>query len=430
MAGNASTGNASTSFGLIGHPLGHSWSPQIHDRLGSVPYDLHDLEPDQVEDFVRNGDWKGMNVTIPYKPDAARLADVRSPRVERLGVANTLVRLPDGRILADNTDVLGFAWLLSDFCNRELGQSVHDALAGRPVCVLGDGGASHAVQAALEDTGADVSVISLFTDDNYDHFLERHADVELLVNTTPVGMFPKCPSSVLSLDTMSQLKSLRGVLDVVYNPTRTGICLNAEKLGLPYQSGLPMLVSQALYSSELFQEKDLDDAIVRQITDEILGQTGNIVLIGMPGAGKTSCGRHLAHLLGRPFVDLDDAFAVDHGITPADCIRERGEDAFRDLESETAAKYGAQSGLVIACGGGIVTRERNYDLLHQNGTIVLIDRPLDALSSAGRPLSQSKGVARLAEERMPLYRTWADHVVACTGTALGDATFIRELLGL
>lgn len=419
-------------FGLVGRRLGHSWSPQIHQALGSAPYSLIELEPGDVDAFVREGTWRGLNVTIPYKADAARLADERTSRVERLGVANTLVRGADGDILAENTDVLGFSYLLDRFCRASLGAPAASALAGTKVLVLGSGGASQAVQASLDEAGARTVVVSRHGDDNYGNLVERHADATLVVNTTPVGMFPDCPASPLGDEAMGALAAggLQGVVDVVYNPRRTGICLQAERLGVPSESGLGMLVSQALYSSELFQGKRLDEGLVPEVEGSIRRQTESVILIGMPGVGKTTCGRALARLLGRPFLDLDDAFKLDVGVSPASYIRDRGEEAFRLRETEVAASHCARPGLVVACGGGIVTRPENYDLLHQNGTIVLLERPLDRLSSRGRPVSRSKGIERLARERGPLYRAWADVRVDCTGSAAGDARLVRGLLGL
>lgn len=418
-------------YGLVGHPLGHSWSPQIHERLGSAPYALHDLGADEAAAFLRDGAWRGLNVTIPHKRLAAEVADVRSPAVERLGAANTLVRDEGGRIVAENTDVLGFSWMLARFCRERLGGSPRELLEGRKVLVLGTGGAGTAVRDALENAaGAHAVTISRAGDQTYDTLAERHADAVLLVNTTPVGMFPRCPASPVDEEALSRLTGLRGVLDVVYNPTRTGLCLAAERLGLPCESGLAMLVAQALYASELFQGRDLDDGLVGQIERDILAQTENVVLIGMPGAGKTSCGRALARLLGRPFVDLDEAIALETGRGAAQIIREDGEDAFRAVETEVTGRYAARSGLVVACGGGVVTREANYPLLHQNGRIVFLDRPVSELSSDGRPVSQAKGVERVAAERMGLYRAWADVTVTCTGTPAGDAESVRGLLGL
>ena len=419
-------------FGLLGRTLGHSWSPRIHATFGSVPYALYEREQDEVAEFLKCGNWHGLNVTIPYKRVAAELADEVSGRVERLGVANTLVKRADGSIFADNTDVLGFAFMLRRFLCTQVGYNP-EALAGRKALVLGSGGASQAVQAALEDLGLLPVVISRTGDETYATLAERHADAALLVNTTPVGMYPHCPASPIDDETFAQLKGLIGVLDVVYNPERTGICMAAERRGLPSESGLAMLVSQAFYASQIFQDVTLDEALVATVEDELRTQTRNVVLIGMPGSGKTSAGRRLARLCHRPFVDLDVSFAMDHGMTPAECIRAHGEQEFRRLETQTAASYASRSGLIIACGGGVVTQPVNYDILHQNGTVVMLDRPLEELMASdvsNRPLSQSRGVVRLAEERMPLYRAWADIVLPCTGSAAGDALALGELLHL
>lgn len=418
-------------YGLLGRTLGHSWSPQIHAQLGSAPYSLIEREPDEAEGFLREGAWHGLNVTIPYKRLAAEVADQCSSRVRRLGVANTLVRQSDGTIFAENTDVLGFAWLLSRFARRELGQSAAEAFGMGDALILGSGGACQAVRAAIEDsTDCRACVISRTGEDSYDGIVERHPHARLIVNTTPVGMYPHCPASPLDDQTLAAFTELRAVIDVVYNPERTGICLAAERLGLPYESGLAMLVAQAFYASELFQGARLDDSLIDQIEQRLRASQRNIVLIGMPGAGKTSTGRSLAHLLGRPFIDLDDAFAVEYGVSAGDYITAHGEPAFRAEETKIAARYGSQSGLVIACGGGVVTQERNYDLLHQNGSIAFIDRPLYQLTSNGRPLSQLKGIQRLAEERMDRYRGWSDVAILCTGSASGDAVLLRARLGL
>lgn len=418
-------------FGLVGRTLGHSWSRQIHERLGSAPYALHELEPDEVAPFVRGGAWRGLNVTIPYKRRAAELADERSPRVERLGAANTLVRREDGSILAENTDVLGFFWMLARFCRRELGSSVSEALGSRKALVLGSGGASQAVRLALEEyAGMDVVTVSRSGKETYEGLARRHADAALVVNTTPVGMFPNCPASPLDEETLSALTGLVAVLDVVYNPRRTGLLLAAERLGLPAESGLAMLVAQALYASELFQGRDLDDSLVAEVEGQIRAQTENVVLIGMPGAGKSSCGRALARLLGRPFVDVDEAIALECGRTAAQIIREDGEEAFRAVETEVTGRYAARSGLVLACGGGVVTRAENRDLIRQNARVVFLDRPIAELSDDGRPVSQAKGVERLAAERMDAYRSWADVTLPCTGSPAGDAELARRLLVL
>lgn len=415
-------------FGLVGRKLGHSWSRQIHARLGSVPYDLVELEPDEVEAFVREGSWQGLNVTIPYKADAARLADERSERVARLGVANTLLRRDDGSIFAENTDVLGFSWMLERFCRRHLGSPATDVLAGRKALVLGTGGAAQAVTTSLEAVGARVIQISRTGAETYEGLAARHADTVLLVNATPVGMYPNCPATPLALDELSQLTSLVGVLDVIYNPLRTQLVLDARSLGLPAECGLAMLVAQALRSSELWQGITLDDALVEEIEHDLTHQMRNVALIGMPGAGKTSTGKRLAHLMGRPFVDIDDACTLEAGITPGEMIKTQGEEAFRKVESTVVARYGSSSGIVIACGGGVVTRERNRLPLMQNSLVVMLDRALEELSTEGRPLSGARGVYALAAERMDAYHSWADVIHTCTGTATGDAAAILETI--
>ena len=428
-AGEKNLGGA--AFGLIGRRLGHSWSPLIHESLGSAPYALLELEPEEVEPFLRGGAWRGLNVTIPYKLDAARLADVRSDAVSALGAANTLVRRGDGTILAENTDVLGFAWLLTRFCRERLGGSPRELLEGREALVLGSGGAARAVSYALETyAGASAVMVSRSGPEGYEDLERRHRDAALVVNATPVGMYPACPATPLEQGVLAALPGLLGVLDIVYNPRRTGLVLAAERLGLPAESGLAMLVAQALHASELFQGRDLDDALIGGIERDLLARTDNVVLIGMPGAGKTSCGRELARLLHRPFVDLDDALELECGRSARQVIEEDGERAFRALESKVVRRHGARSGLVVACGGGVVTQPQNYAPLHQNGRIALLDRPLDELSSDGRPVSRARGVERLAAERMGLYRAWADVTLRCTGSPEGDAEALRAALGI
>lgn len=422
------TEDPDSRFGLLGRKLGHSWSPRIHKMLGSTPYALFEREPEEVKDFIRHGAWQGLNVTIPYKVNAFALADEVSERAQRIGAANTLVKRCDDSIYADNSDVGGFAWMLKRFCKRHWGANGAQLLSHLPVVVLGSGGASQAVQTALEEFGASVSVISRHSDESYDTLDARHADAGLLINTTPVGMYPNCPASPLSKTKLAKLTHLRGVIDIVYNPTRTGLCLQAERLGIPFESGLAMLVAQAALSSELFLSTTHSQETVEVIERELRNSMTNICLIGMPGVGKTSTGTLLARELHRPFIDLDAAFKIKEDASAADFISAHGEAAFRDAESQILADYASKSGLVISCGGGVVVRKDNYDLLHQNGLIVMLDRPVEQLSTRDRPLSQSKGLIQLAEERMNLYRNWADTIIACTGSPSGDARAISDFL--
>lgn len=423
-----SAAHSPVTYGLLGRTLKHSWSPQIHERLGTVPYELVELEPNELAAFVREGRWQGLNCTIPYKRDLVGLVDELRPNAKRIGAVNTLLHGPDGRVIGDNTDLFGFAWMLRRFCERHLG--TRDALRGSKALVLGSGGASKAVVAALEDAGTTPVVISRHGTNTYETIRERHADAALIVNTTPVGMYPNCPASPLPDKTLEALPGMRGVVDVVYNPERTGIMLDADKLQIPAESGLAMLVGQAWLSSCMWQGVELDEALIGSIERQITLQCRNIALIGMPGSGKTSAGRNLAELTGRTFVDMDVDFARRYGKTPAKVIQAEGEQAFRKMETAALAEVAKGSNLVVSCGGGVVTRPENLPLLRQNSSVVMIDRKLEELSSRGRPLSQQRGVAALAEERMPLYHAWADLVVACTGSARGDALEIMRRLGL
>lgn len=342
--------------GLLGRKLGHSYSPQIHAHLGSYRYALFEKEPEELEAFLKNGDFTGLNVTIPYKKDVIPYLDELSPAAERLGAVNTIVRRPDGRLVGHNTDYFGFRWLV-----KKSGLAV----AEKKVLVLGSGGASNTAVAVLWELGADVVVISRSGENNYEN-LDRHADAAVIVNTTPVGMYPNTGKSPLSLE---HFPALEGVLDVVYNPARTQILLDASARGLITENGLWMLVAQAKESAEWFTGRKMEDEVIARIHRALRRQMENIILIGMPGCGKTTVGQQLAQALGRRFVDADEALEAKAGRKITQIIPAEGEAAFRTLETETLAELGKQSGLVIATGGGCVTQQRNFDLLHQNGAV-------------------------------------------------------------
>ena len=409
-------------YGLIGEKLGHSYSQMIHARLADYRYELKEVAPERLDAFIEARNFRGLNVTIPYKQAVMKHCAELSPEAMEVGSVNTLIMRPDGSLFGHNTDIDGFIYMLR---RGEIDP------AGAKAVILGSGGTSLTARAALTRLGArEIVTVSRKGPVDYAALYAEHADAEILVNATPVGMYPNCPASPVTKVTLSQMKSLVGVLDVVYNPTRTGICLDAEDLGIANESGLAMLVGQALFASELFQGHELEHAIATDILDDSHASTGNIVLIGMPGSGKSSCGRQLGKICGREHIDLDDAFSERFGKSPADVIRESGEDEFREMETEVLSTYASRSGLVLSTGGGVVTRPENYRLMHQNGTIVMLDRPLNELSSKGRPISQASGVEELARRRMPLYVSWADMVVTCTGSARGDALEIIKRLSI
>ena len=388
--------------GLLGRKLGHSYSPQIHAHLGSYRYALFEKEPEELEAFLKNGDFTGLNVTIPYKKDVIPYLDELSPAAERLGAVNTIVRRPDGRLVGHNTDYFGFRWLV-----KKSGLAV----AGKKVLVLGSGGASNTAVAVLWELGADVVVISRSGENNYEN-LDRHADAAVIVNTTPVGMYPNTGKSPLSLE---HFPALEGVLDVVYNPARTQILLDASARGLITENGLWMLVAQAKESAEWFTGRKIEDAVIARIYRTLRRQMENIILIGMPGCGKTTVGQQLAQALGRRFVDADEALEAKAGRKITQIIPAEGEAAFRTLETETLAELGKQSGLVIATGGGCVTQQRNFDLLHQNGSVFWLTRDLRKLPTDGRPLSQAGRLGEMFAQRQPLYRRFADWEISNDG---------------
>lgn len=398
--------------GLLGRRLGHSFSPQIHGYLGDYSYRLFEVEPENLEAFLREGTFHGLNVTIPYKKAVIPFLDELSPRAQALGAVNTVVRREDGSLVGHNTDFFGF---------RSLAERSGIPFAGRKALVLGSGGASNTVQAVLRELGAETTVISRTGENNYGN-LERHEDASVIVNTTPVGMYPNVEEAPL---TLSRFPHLEGVLDVIYNPIRTGLLLEAEKLGIPHENGLWMLVAQAKESAEWFTGKTIPDEKIRQIYTALRRQTENLILIGMPGCGKTTVGKLLAERTGKVFVDADAEVERAAGRPITQIIPQEGEEAFRALETETLADLGKRSGQVIATGGGCVTRERNYPLLHRCGTIVRLDRPVSSLEKEGRPLSQAGSLESMLRIRDPMYRRFADFTVDNSGT---PEDTVREIL--
>lgn len=401
--------------GLLGEKLGHSFSPQIHKALADYEYGLYEVPAASLDAFLASTKLDGMNVTIPYKKAVIRSCASLSPAAEAIGSVNTLVRMPYGWH-GDNTDYAGFCWM----CD-----SIGTEIAGKKAVVFGSGGASLTVRKVLADRGArEVVVISRTGENNYEN-LHLHADAEIVVNTTPLGMYPHTGAAAASL---SHFPKCEAVLDIVYNPARTALLLDAERRGIKHANGLGMLVAQAHRAAEIFLNKRLDSSVIESIRDSIARETENIVLVGMPGSGKTKKGRLLAEKLGKRFVDADEAFTDKFGVTPAEVITDRGEETMRKMETEILAELGRQSGLVIATGGGCITRPENYPHLHQNGTIVWVKRPLAELPTKGRPLSQSCGVQELYARRAPLYESFADCSVEVCDTVENAVDAILEAL--
>jgi shikimate dehydrogenase len=317
-----------------------------------------------------------------------------------IGSVNTIIKNADGTLHGHNTDYHGFKTML------EWGRI---DTKGKKTLILGDGGSARTVRAVLKGMGAGETVtISRRGENNYGN-IERHFDAELIVNTTPVGMYPNNGNSPLPLD---QFNNLSGVADLIYNPARTKLLLNAERRDIPCVGGLMMLVAQAEAASRLFLSCPARPELVNGIHNIILRKTRNIALIGMPGCGKSTIGQALAQAMERPFVDLDKKIEETAGKNIPQIFDEDGEEAFRQLETQLLGEEGKGSGKVISTGGGVVTRPENLDLLLQNSLIVYLKRELADLITDGRPLSQSKGIQTLAKQRLPLYETWSDCIVA------------------
>ena len=402
--------------GLLGQKLGHSYSPAIHGMLAGYDYQLFEREPEQLEDFLKNGDWDGINVTIPYKkavlPYCAELSDT----ARRIGSVNTIVRRPDGSLYGDNTDAYGFESLV-----KKSGIQVQ----GKKALVLGSGGASVTVVAVLKLLGAEsVTVISRGGEDNYDN-LSKHADAKIIANTTPVGMYPNNGQAAVDLRCFPHCE---GVLDVVYNPARTALLLQAEKLGIPCAGGLYMLVAQAKRSSELFTGSTIPDSEIGRIEKVLSGQMKNIVLVGMPSSGKSTLAAALGERLGRTVYEADALIGQEAGMDIPAIFAQYGEGHFRALETEILGRLGKLSGAVISTGGGCVTREENYDLLHQNGTSVWRQRGTEKLDKTGRPLSLKNDLHEMYQKREPMYRRFADAAVDNNGSVEAALAQILEVL--
>ena len=390
--------------GLIGRKLGHSFSPKIHSLLGNYPYRLIPLEPEEVGDFLQKGEFHGLNVTIPYKKTVMAYCAELTPAARRIGIVNTILRRPDGTLLGDNTDYDGFLYLL---------KSAGAQVEGRKALVLGSGGASLTVRSVLSELGArEVITISRSGENNYQN-LDRHADAQIIVNATPVGMYPNNGASPVDLD---QFPACQGVFDLIYNPSKTRLLLQAQRRGLIWGNGLGMLVAQAKAASERFQGKKLPDELVADITAKLERETKNILLIGMPGCGKTTVGQALGQRLGRPLADVDEKIIQEAGCTIPQIFAREGEEGFRVREHRALSEIAKQSGLIISAGGGIVTRPENRDPMEENSVVVWLRRDLNKLPIDGRPVSQSMPLEELYRRRAPLYEGLAQVAVDNNGT--------------
>lgn len=386
-------------FGLIGEKLGHSYSPLIHSKFGEYDYDLIEVTEDELKDFLQSSEYEGFNVTIPYKKKVMEFCDEISDKAKDIGSVNTIVRRADGKLAGYNTDYYGFTYLL-----KVVGVDVKD----KKCIVLGSGGASLTVQAVLRDLGAEsITVVSRKGEVNYSNVKELK-DTEVIVNTTPVGMYPANGVTPINI---SDFPNCEGVVDVIYNPNKTKLVFEALEREISATGGLEMLVAQAAKASEIFTGTEIEEEMIENVIDEVRTETSNTILIGMPGAGKTFLGREIAARMGRKFVDIDDLIEEREGMTIPEIFAKKGEGYFRKVESKVLEEACIQRGLVIATGGGIVKVKENYKIIKQNGVVIWVKRDLDKLETEGRPLSMTIPVEQLFEERKEAYSTWSDFYI-------------------
>lgn len=387
-------------FGLLGRTLGHSFSPRIHNALGNTNYELFEREPSQLQEFFANPELQGINITFPYKVNALEACDVVDPRAERIGCVNTMVR-KDGKWHGYNTDYDGFVFTL-----KHTGIDV----SGKECIILGDGASSATVHVALEDLGAkSITHLSRKTAPLYTDVPNYYETAQIIINCTPIGMYPHNPASLIDI---MQFSKLEGVVDLIYNPRRTILLLQAEMMDVPHCDGLPFLVAQGVEAANHFQGESFGTKEIEQILRDMRHEKENIILIGMPGVGKTTVGKAIGKKMGRTCIDVDQELAKEIGDI-SKYITEQGEVAFREKEAEMIAKLGTQTGIVISTGGGCVTVPKNFAHLRQNGRIYQLTQPVEKLSTSGRVLS-SGGIERLREleeTRTPMYESFAQCIV-------------------
>ena len=406
-------------YGCIGEHLPHSFSREIHGEIGSYAYELKELTPEELPGFMTSRGFMGINVTIPYKQAVIPFLDEIDETARAIGAVNTVVNR-DGKLYGYNTDLYGLTQLI-----RRIGLD----LSGKKVLVLGTGGTSRTASYAAEKLGARVvyrvSRTSREGSLSYEDVLRDHTDAQIILNTTPCGMFPRPAEQPLSLESFTRLE---GVADAIYNPLRSHLVLDARSRGIPAEGGLYMLVAQDVQACQLFLNMSYPDDLTDQIYDRILRRKENLVLIGMPGSGKSAVGKILTETTGKPLADTDQLIVEKAGKSIPEIFREDGEPAFRDLESEIIRELSLQGGQVISTGGGAVLRPENVTLLRQNGRLFWLDRAPDSLvPTDDRPLADTAAkMKQLYQEREPVYRASADMIIPVFGTPEDTASLILQ----
>ncbi|MGN1418131.1 MAG: shikimate kinase [Acutalibacteraceae bacterium] len=405
-------------YGLIGEKLGHSFSKVIHESFAPYQYDLCEIEKDKLDEFMQKKDFSAINVTIPYKQAVIPYLYELDDAAKSIGAVNTIVNR-NGRLYGYNTDFGGLKMLL---------EKNNFELQNKKVLILGSGGTSKTAFAVCKAMGAgEVYKVSRSGKVNYDNVKVLHADASCIINTTPCGMFPNSDSSAISLDGFD---CLEGVADVVYNPLETKIVRQARKRGLKACCGLYMLVSQAVLASEIFLDTKYDESVFEKAYHYVLSQKQNIVLVGMPGCGKSTIGKALSQELGKEFLDTDELVIKNEGCPISEIFKDKGEEYFRNAETTAVKTASEKNGVIIATGGGAVLREENVDLLKSNGIIFFLNRPLeDILPTDDRPLSSNiSDLEKRYRERYPIYKAVSDAEIFVDGKVENSVKKIIELI--
>lgn len=407
-------------YGLIGEKLGHSFSKDIHERIADYTFDLIPLSKEEFKTFMEKKEFTALNVTIPYKKDVIPYLDEMDEHAKAIGAVNTIVNR-DGKLKGYNTDLTGFLYMVKK-------HNVH--MEGKKVLIIGNGGASAAIQAVVQHESAGSMVIVDVVPGNgaisYDEMFSSHLDAEIIINTSPIGMYPRIGNAPIDI---SMFHKCEAVLDVIYNPILTRLCFEAQEMDIKRVNGLEMLIAQAKQSVEFFLDKSIDDQIIDDIYQDMLRERCNIVLIGMPSAGKTTIGKMLENRMQKEFIDLDDIIIEKAGKSIPEIFEESGEAGFRAIETEAAIEVSKLNNKIIATGGGTIKHKVNMDYLRQNGITIFIDRDVDKLISSdpNRPLSKSSdALAKMHAERLPLYQKYAAYVAVNNSDIESTVTEIVE----
>lgn len=391
-------------YGLIGEKLGHSFSKDIHERIADYTFDLIPLEKDDFKDFMERKEFAAINVTIPYKKDVIPYLDKMDEHAKAIGAVNTIVNT-NGKLKGYNTDFTGFLYMVKK-------HNVH--MANKKVLIIGNGGASAAIQAVVKHEQAkEILIVDVVKGNGaitYDEMFCNHLDAQVIINTSPIGMYPRIGNAPIDI---TMFHMCEAVMDVIYNPILTRLCLEAKERGIKHVNGLEMLIGQAKQAVEFFLNKKIPDDVIDEIYQDMLHERCNIILIGMPSAGKTTIGKMLAQRMNKEFVDLDDAIIKKAGMSIPEIFKVSGEAGFRVIETEVSIELAKCNNKIIATGGGTVKHRVNMYYLRQNGITIFIDRDINKLISSdpNRPLSSSReALQQLYTERSSLYREYASYI--------------------